>query len=66
MDDFGRLPPDDYQLAGQVHHRLRRAHQRASAIFIDLIGDSLLTPTQWAALATLYARVRCRRTSSVG
>lgn len=55
MDDFGRLPPDDYQLAGQVHHRLRRAHQRASAIFIDLIGDSLLTPTQWAALATLYS-----------
>ncbi|SMF68561.1 DNA-binding transcriptional regulator, MarR family [Azospirillum oryzae] len=55
MDDFGRLPPDDYQLAGQVHHRLRRAHQRASAIFIDLIGDSLLTPTQWAALATLHA-----------
>ena len=55
MDDFGRLPPDDYQLAGQVHHRLRRAHQRASAIFIDLIGDSLLTPTQWSALATLHA-----------
>lgn len=55
MDDFGRLPPDDYQLAGQVHHRLRRAHQRASAIFIDLIGDQLLTPTRWGALATLHA-----------
>lgn len=55
MDDFGRPPPDDYQLAGQVHHRLRRAHQRASAIFIDLIGDSMLTPTQWSALATLHS-----------
>ncbi|MCG5243568.1 MarR family winged helix-turn-helix transcriptional regulator [Azospirillum doebereinerae] len=54
MDDFGRPPPDDYQLAVQVHHRLRRAHQRASAIFLDTIGDTQLTPTQWAALATLH------------
>ncbi|MBP2228084.1 DNA-binding MarR family transcriptional regulator [Azospirillum agricola] len=56
MDDFGRPPPrDDYQLAVQVHHRLRRAHQRASAIFLDTIGDSQLTPTQWSALATLHS-----------
>jgi len=55
MDDFGRPPPDDYQLAVQVHHRLRRAHQRASAIFLDSIGDAQLTPTQWAALATLHS-----------
>ena len=55
MDDFGRLPPDDFQLSVQVHHRLRRAHQRASALFLDTIGDSMLTPTQWAALATLHS-----------
>ncbi len=55
MDDIGRPPPDEYQLADQVHHRLRRAHQRASAIFLDTIGDAQLTPTQWAALATLHS-----------
>lgn len=55
MDDFGRPPPDDYQLAVQVHHCLRRAHQRASAIFLDTIGDAQLTPTQWSALATLHS-----------
>ncbi|NYZ17800.1 MarR family transcriptional regulator [Azospirillum sp. RWY-5-1] len=42
-----------YVLAEQVNHRLRRAHQRASAIFLDTIGDAQLTPTQWAALVTL-------------
>lgn len=42
-----------YVLADQVNHRLRRAHQRASAIFLDTIGDAQLTPTQWAALVTL-------------
>lgn len=45
----------DYALAEQVHHRLRRAHQRASAIFLDSIGDLQLTPTQWSALVTLHA-----------
>lgn len=54
MDDLGRPPPDAYHLAVQVHHCLRRAHQRASAIFLDTIGDGQLTPTQWAALATLH------------
>jgi len=53
MDDIGRTQPDDYTLTEQVHYRLRRAHQRASAIFLDSIGDAQLTPTQWAALVTL-------------
>ena len=44
-----------YALAEQINHRLRRAHQRASAIFLETVGDSQLTPTQWAALATLNA-----------
>lgn len=54
MDDLARPPPDIYQLSTQVHHCLRRAHQRASAIFGETIGDVQLTPTQWAALVTLH------------
>lgn len=45
----------EYALAEQINHRLRRAHQRASAIFLETIGDLQLTPTQWAALVTLNA-----------
>ena len=46
-------PPDDYVLEDQVGHLLRRAHQRATAIFLDRIGDSGLTPPQFAALVKL-------------
>lgn len=53
MDENGLSPPADYSLADQVHYRLRRVHQRASAIFLETIGDAQLTPTQWAALVTL-------------
>jgi len=53
MDHIGTTMPDDYLLGEQVHYRLRRAHQRASSIFMDVIGDAQLTPTQWAALVTL-------------
>ncbi len=42
-----------YRLEEQVGHMLRRAHQRASAVFQDRIGDSQITPTQFAALAKL-------------
>lgn len=40
-------------LSDQINHRLRRAHQRANAIFQDTIGDAYLTPTQWSVLVTL-------------
>ncbi|QCO14452.1 MarR family transcriptional regulator [Azospirillum brasilense] len=53
MDQIAHPPTDDYLLTGQAHYRLRRAHQRASSIFMDMIGDSQLTPTQWGALVTL-------------
>jgi DNA-binding MarR family transcriptional regulator len=43
----------EYALAEQINHRLRRAHQRASAIFLETVADLQLTPTQWAALVTL-------------
>ncbi|WP_448206669.1 MarR family winged helix-turn-helix transcriptional regulator [Azospirillum sp. sgz302134] len=53
MELIAQTSPDDYLLTEQVHYRLRRAHQRASSIFMDVIGDAQLTPTQWAALVTL-------------
>lgn len=53
LDDGGPDTAAEYDLAQQVNHRLRRAHQRASAIFLDAVGDSL-TPTQWAVLVTLH------------
>ena len=46
------LPP--YVLEKQIGHLLRRAHQRATAIFQDGIGDANLTPTQYAALVKIH------------
>ena len=43
----------EYRLEDQVGHLLRRAHQRASADFQAHIGDSQITPTQFAALVKL-------------
>jgi DNA-binding MarR family transcriptional regulator len=43
----------EYALEEQVGHLLRRAHQRAMAIFLATIGEAQLTPTQWAALVKL-------------
>lgn len=43
----------DYVLEEQAGHLLRRAHQRHTAIFQGMIGESQLTPLQFAALARL-------------
>ena len=43
----------DYVLDDQVGHLLRRAHQRHTSIFQGNIGDSQLTPLQFAALVKL-------------
>ena len=43
----------DYVLDDQVGHLLRRAHQRHTSIFQEHIGDSQLTPLQFAALVKL-------------
>ena len=53
---MARAAPDGsrYRLEEQVGHLLRRAHQRATAIFLERIGDSRVTPTQFAALVRLY------------
>lgn len=42
-----------YTLEFHPAHILRRAHQRATACFQELMGDPDLTPTQFAALVTL-------------
>ncbi|MBM3571921.1 MAG: MarR family transcriptional regulator [Alphaproteobacteria bacterium] len=42
-----------YVLEDQVGHLLRRAHQRATQIFLAKFAASALTPTQFAALVRL-------------
>jgi DNA-binding MarR family transcriptional regulator len=42
-----------YRLEDQVGHLLRRAHQRATAVFVARIQDAQITPTQFAALVKL-------------
>ena len=43
----------DYRLEMQIGHILRRAHQRASAIFKSHFSAHELTPTQFAALVKI-------------
>jgi DNA-binding MarR family transcriptional regulator len=46
---------DGYVLEEQIGHLLRRAHQRATAIFMEELGEGFdLTPTQYAALVKLH------------
>lgn len=40
----------DYRLEQQVGYLLRKAHQRATAIFMKHFGAHQLTPTQWTTL----------------
>ena len=44
----------DYVLEDQVGHLLRRAHQRASAIFQERMAEGL-TPQQYASLVKIHA-----------
>lgn len=59
MSEISNIPddPDDpevegYVLEDQVGHLLRRAHQRASAIFQEIMEEGL-TPQQYAALVKI-------------
>lgn len=45
--------PCGYRLEDQAGHLLRRAHQRHSGLFVEMMGTLELTPTQFAALARL-------------
>lgn len=42
-----------YVLTEQIGHLLRRAHQRHTALFQEMIGAAQLTPTQFAALVRI-------------
>lgn len=42
-----------YELEAQIGHLLRRAHQRATSLFLASMQEHQLTPTQWAALVKL-------------
>ncbi|WP_341703265.1 MarR family winged helix-turn-helix transcriptional regulator [Ferrovibrio sp.] len=46
--------PSGYVLEDQIGHLIRRAHQRHTALFMAMIGDAQVTPTQYAALVKLY------------
>ena len=43
-----------YRIEEQVGYLLRRAHQRASAIFQMTIGDPNITPTQYSSMVKLH------------
>jgi DNA-binding MarR family transcriptional regulator len=45
--------PRPYRIEEQVGYLLRRAHQRASAIFQVSIGDPNITPTQYSSMVKL-------------
>ena len=42
-----------YRIEEQIGYLLRRAHQKASAIFQVTIGDPNITPTQYSSMAKL-------------
>jgi len=46
--------PRPYRIEDQPGYLLRRAHQRASAIFQTGIGDPTITPTQYASMVKLH------------
>lgn len=46
--------PRPYRIEDQVGYLLRRAHQRASAIFQTSIGDANITPTQYSSMVKLH------------
>src|SRR3954464_13502628 len=43
-----------YRIEDQIGYLLRRAHQRASAIFQTSIGDPNITPTQYSSMVKLH------------
>lgn len=57
MSAAGRADPDAvraYRVEEQIGHLIRRAHQRASAIFDAVMRGFDVTPVQFAALAKLH------------
>ena len=46
--------PRPYRIEDQIGYLMRRAHQRASAIFQTSIGDPNITPTQYSSMVKLH------------
>ena len=44
----------DYRLEDQIGYVMRKAHQRATAIFMSHFGPHQLTPTQWTTLVRIH------------
>lgn len=53
QDSLVRYDPDGYRLEDQVGFLLRKAYQRATSSFNDVMGGHAVTPTQLAALCKL-------------
>ena len=49
----GAVETAGYALEEQIGHLLRRAHQRATALFLETMAELDLTPTQYAALVKI-------------
>lgn len=45
-----------YDLSSHAAYLVRRTHQRATMLFLEIMQDDTITPTQFAALGTLLER----------
>ncbi|WP_235830216.1 MarR family winged helix-turn-helix transcriptional regulator [Algihabitans albus] len=55
-NEMDQVTTQALNLDEQVAHLLRRAHQRASSLFLSVLGEHQLTPTQFFAMARLHER----------
>ena len=55
-NEMSQITTQALNLDEQVAHLLRRAHQRASSLFLSVLGEHQLTPTQFFAMARLHER----------
>ncbi|MBT2324794.1 MarR family transcriptional regulator [Variovorax paradoxus] len=55
----GKVTPGQYDFTEQIGHLLRRAYQRHTAIFSEVIPDSKLTATQFVVLHAVKDRESC-------
>ncbi|WP_246116829.1 MarR family winged helix-turn-helix transcriptional regulator [Denitrobaculum tricleocarpae] len=56
IEDKPEDSQEQFVLDQQISHLLRRAHQRASAIFLSVLGEHQITPTQFFAMARLHEK----------
>ena len=59
MKRFEESADDDYRLEDQVGFILRKTHQRASELFLDVMAEFDVTPTQFSVLIRLEELGHC-------